>query len=95
MWFSEKAEQIFREKDCQKIVIDEMAGFLLANLFSPPEFKPVAAAFILFRFFDIIKIPPARSAERIPGGVGVVLDDLVSGLYTLVILRPIFYWGLL
>ncbi|MFQ5682782.1 MAG: phosphatidylglycerophosphatase A [Candidatus Binatia bacterium] len=93
-WFCQKGEEIFHEKDCQKIVIDEMAGFLLANFLSPPEFKSTVAAFLLFRFFDIIKPFPAKRAEQIHGGTGVILDDLVSGLYAFMILRFLFYWGL-
>ena len=94
-WFCQKGEEIFREKDSRKIVIDEIAGFLLANFLSPPELVPTAAAFLLFRFFDIIKVFPAARAERIQGGVGVVLDDLVAGLYTFLILRLLFFWSLL
>lgn len=94
-WLAEKAEEIFGQKDCQKIVIDEIAGFLLANFLSPPGIKTVAIAFLLFRFFDIIKLPPAIWAGRLPGGMGVVLDDLVSGLYAFLILRLIFFLGLL
>jgi len=95
IWVSEKGEEIFREKDSSKIVIDEIAGFLLANFLSPPAFKPVVAAFLLFRFFDIMKVAPASRAERLPGGVGVVMDDLVSGLYTFLTLRLLFFLGLL
>jgi phosphatidylglycerophosphatase A len=95
IWVSEKSEAIFREKDSPKIVIDEIAGFLLANFLSPPAFRPIVAAFLLFRFFDIIKVPPASWAERLPGGFGVVLDDLVSAVYTFLILRLLFFLSLL
>ena len=93
-WLCKQGEDIFQEKDCPKIVIDEVAGFLLANFFSPPQLKPVALAFLLFRFFDIIKVFPAARAERISGGLGVILDDLIAGLYTFVILRLLLLWGL-
>jgi phosphatidylglycerophosphatase A len=95
IWVAEKGEQIFREQDSPKIVIDEIAGFLLANFLSPPAFKPVVAAFLLFRFFDIMKVPPASWAERLPGGAGVVLDDLVSAVYAFLILRLLFFLSLL
>ena len=95
IWFSKKGEEILGEKDSSKIVVDEMAGFLLANFLSPPAFRPVVAAFLLFRFFDIMKVAPASRAERLPGGVGVVMDDLVSGLYTFLTLRLLFFLGLL
>lgn len=94
-WFAEKGEEILQQRDSQKIVIDEMAGFLLANFLSPARFEILASAFLLFRFFDIMKIPPARRAERIPGGTGVVLDDLVAGVYTFLILRLGFFLGFL
>ncbi len=94
-WFCQKGEEIFKEKDNQRIVIDEIAGFLLANFLSPPGLKATAAAFLLFRFFDIIKVFPAKRAERIEGGVGIILDDLVAGLYTFLILRLLFLWGIL
>lgn len=94
-WFCKKGEEILGEKDSQKIVIDEIAGFLCANFLSPPGLRPAAAAFILFRFFDIIKIFPARRAEKIEGGIGVILDDLIAGLYTFLVLRLLFLWSLL
>lgn len=95
VWLAREGEAIFREKDSPKIVIDEIAGFVLANFLSPPELKPTLAAFFLFRFFDIIKLFPAGRAEKIPGGAGVVVDDLIAGLYTFMILRLLFLGGLL
>lgn len=95
VWLADKGEEFFREKDSPRIVIDEMAGFVLANFASPPQWKAMAAAFILFRLFDIIKLFPAGQAEKIPGGVGVVLDDLIAGLYTFMILRLLLFGGLL
>ncbi|MBI2987132.1 MAG: phosphatidylglycerophosphatase A [Deltaproteobacteria bacterium] len=94
-WFCQKGEEILREKDSPRIVIDEIGGFLLANFLSPPEFTPAAVAFLLFRFFDIIKIFPAGQAQKLPGGVGVMLDDLIAGCYTFLILRLLFSWSLL
>ena len=94
-WFCGKGEEMFGEKDCPRIVLDEIAGFLLANFLSPEELKPAAAAFLLFRFFDIVKIFPAGRAQRVQGSVGVILDDLIAGLYTFLILHLLFLWGLL
>ena len=93
-WFCQKAEEIFHEKDSPRIVIDEIAGFLLANFLSPAELMPAAAAFLLFRFFDIVKVFPAGPAQRLPGGAGVILDDLIAGCYAFLVLRLLFYWGL-
>lgn len=94
-WFCQKGGEILHEKDSRKIVIDEIAGFLCANFLSPAGLKSTAAAFILFRFFDIIKVFPARRAEKVQGGVGVILDDLVAALYTFLILRLLFLGSLL
>jgi len=94
-WSADKAEDIFGEKDSSRIVIDEIAGFMVANFAAPQSVSAILAAFILFRFFDIIKPYPARPAERLRGGFGVVLDDLVAGVYSLVMVRLALAWGLL
>ena len=92
-WLCQIGEAIFAGKDCPKIVIDEIAGFLVANFDSPAGLKPVLLAFLLFRFFDIIKPFPAGRAERISGGVGVILDDLIAGFYAFFVLRLFLSWG--
>jgi phosphatidylglycerophosphatase A len=95
IWSADKAEAVFGEKDCQKIVVDEIAGFMVASFAAPARFAPLVAAFILFRFFDIIKPYPAKRAERLPGGTGIVLDDVVAGLYSLLLVRLALAWNLL
>ncbi len=95
VWFSGKAEEIFKAKDSNKIVIDEIAGFMVANYLSPPGISALIAAFLLFRLFDIIKIYPAAQAEKIHGGIGVVLDDLIAGLYTFLAVRLLLFAGVL
>ncbi|MGH7768509.1 MAG: phosphatidylglycerophosphatase A family protein [Candidatus Binatia bacterium] len=92
-WLCQIGEGIFAGKDNPKIVVDEIAGFLVANFASPPELKPALLAFLLFRFFDIIKPFPAGRAERISGGLGVILDDLIAGIYAFVVLRLFLSWG--
>jgi len=94
-WLCQMAEGILQKKDSPKIVIDEIAGFLLANFLSPEAPLPIVAAFILFRFFDIIKLFPAARMEKLPGGAGVIADDLIAGCYALVAVRLLDYWGLL
>ena len=94
IWAADRAEPIFGEKDSQKIVVDEIVGFMIAN-FAAAGIVSIATAFILFRFFDIIKPYPARRAERLPGGAGVVLDDVVAGLYSLAVVRLALAWGIL
>jgi phosphatidylglycerophosphatase A len=95
IWAADRAEPIFGEKDSSKIVVDEIAGFMIANFAAAAGLAPLIAAFILFRFFDIIKPYPARRAERLPGGAGVVLDDVVAGLYSLAVVRIALAWGIL
>jgi phosphatidylglycerophosphatase A len=82
-WVSGRAEEIFQEKDSGRIVIDEVAGYLVAMTAVPFSWKAVALGFLLFRFFDITKIPPARFFDRqLKNGYGVVLDDVVAGVYS-------------
>ena len=66
-------------KDASDIVIDEVAGQWIALLAAPPDWRWWIAAFILFRLFDILKPGPVRMAERLPGGYGVMADDIVAG----------------
>ncbi len=70
-------------KDSTHIVIDEFAGYLLAALFIPKNIGFLAAVFILFRIFDILKPPPIRKIERsFSGGAGIMLDDVFAAVYT-------------
>ena len=82
-----RAEKIFKEKDCKKIVIDDFSGMLLALLLVPYDIRFVVCAFILFRVFDAFKIPPIDKIERLNGAAGVVGDDLMAGFYSLVALQ--------
>jgi phosphatidylglycerophosphatase A len=75
-----QAEKVYKAKDCQKIVIDEVAGVLLCYAFVPYSLHNLVWGFILFRLFDIAKIFPANYCQdNMPGGLGVVADDLVAG----------------
>jgi phosphatidylglycerophosphatase A len=70
-------------KDSGHIVIDELCGYLISVLFIPKTFAYLLAAFILFRAFDIFKPPPIRKTEEmIPGGAGIMMDDVMAGIYT-------------
>ena len=81
------AEQAAGDKDPGFFVLDEVAGYLLTIWwFDGPSLLALFVAFCAFRFFDIVKPPPIRSVERVGGGAGIVLDDLVAGVYGLVLL---------
>jgi len=75
-------------KDNGHIVIDELCGYLISVLFVPSNIGYLIAAFILFRIFDILKPPPIKKIENnFPGGAGVMLDDVLAGVYTNVCLQ--------
>ncbi len=83
------------KKDPQFVVIDEVAGQLVALIAVPFAWKSFLAGFILFRAFDIVKPPPVRQLEAIPEGTGIVLDDIAAGLYALVVVHLFLHFGLL
>ena len=93
---SQEAEKIFRKKDASQIVIDEIAGFLWTMFLVTPSVLHVMLGFIFFRAFDIVKPFPARLFQnRLPGGYGVVLDDVVAGIYAnMVLLILMRFWGI-
>ncbi len=72
-------------KDPRRIVVDEYATFLLPLYFIPKKILPLSIAFVLFRVLDVIKPPPLRQLEKLPGAWGIMLDDLGAGLYTTII----------
>ena len=87
-WVAGAAETIFNEKDSGKIVIDEVVGYLVTMTGVPFSWRGVILGFFLFRFFDIVKVPPANIIDRrLKNGWGVVLDDVVAGLYACVVLH--------
>lgn len=75
--------------DSNRVVIDEVHGMLMALFLVPADWRYVLTAFVLFRFFDIAKPLGIRRMERQPKGWGVMLDDLLAGLYSNVILQII------
>ena len=86
-WISERAENYFGKKDDSRIVIDEMMGFFITMLWVTKTPLFILVGFILFRFFDIFKPFPIRRFEKVRGGFGVVLDDVIAGIFANVILR--------
>jgi phosphatidylglycerophosphatase A len=87
VWSAGKAEKVFARVDPGQVVIDEVVGQIITFIATPGvTWRGLIAGFILFRVFDIIKPFPARRAERFPGGWGIMLDDVVAGLYSLLAL---------
>ncbi len=94
-WLAEEAEKIFEQKDCRKIVIDEIVGFLVTMSFLPPRVEYIILGFILFRCFDIIKPFPVGTFERkLRGGYAVVADDVMAGVYANIVLQLLRYFNL-
>ncbi len=93
-WAAERAEIALAQKDSPKIVIDEVLGYLITMIQIPFSFGNAFAGFIFFRLFDIIKPPPARKIDRqMKGGVAVVLDDAVAGIYANLTMHLVLCWN--
>lgn len=81
------SERLLGVVDPRNVVLDEIAGQLLTFVFlAPVNAAAAAGGFLLFRLFDVTKPPPARAAEQLRGGWGIMADDLVAGLYAAVVL---------
>lgn len=92
IWVSAAAEKILKKEDPAEIVIDEIAGLMVTFVGLPFTLKTAIAGFILFRAFDILKPFPIRTLEeKIAGGPGVVLDDVMAGIYSNIVLRLAIY----
>lgn len=76
-------------KDPGFVVIDEVAGQLIALIAVTPDWPHALLALLCFRFFDILKPPPIRSLEALPEGTGIVVDDLAAGVYALIVVQLI------
>lgn len=76
-------------KDCYRVVLDEVLGICIALFMIPVTWQTVLAALILFRLFDIAKPFFIRSMEKLPGGWGVMLDDVLAGVYANIIVHII------
>ena len=90
-WCTE-AERIYGHKDPSGVVIDEVAGMLLACFLMPLDAKVLFVAFVLFRFFDITKIYPINKLEKCRGGLGIMMDDIMAGIYTNMIMHVAMRW---
>jgi len=87
VWACEKTGRAMGRPDHGGMVWDEVVAFLLVLFFTPASPYWQAAAFLLFRLFDILKPPPIRYYDRtLKGGFGVMFDDLIAAFYTLIVL---------
>jgi phosphatidylglycerophosphatase A len=87
-WSAGIAGRVWNKTDDQRIVIDEVAGYLLTMALTTPTWPHLAAGFALFRFFDILKPWPVGWADKtVKNAFGVMLDDLLAGVYGFIVLR--------
>ena len=93
IWAGSRVEQVSGRKDPGKVVVDEVAGQMIAlfplTLFARWSTGAVILSFILFRFFDIVKPYPANRLQDLEGGMGIMFDDLVAGVYGAVVVSII------
>jgi len=78
-------------KDPAQCTVDELVGTWISLVALPKTIGIIGVAFLLWRILDIIKPPPARGFEKLKGGLGIMIDDVVSGIYTLIIMHLIVY----
>ncbi len=95
-YVSHEAERMFGEKDPPRVVIDEVVGFQWTMFLVGPTFFHVLAGFVLFRVLDILKVFPAGYFQRrLSGGIAIVMDDVVAGMYgNIALLIMIRFWGI-
>ena len=93
-WSSSRAEKYFSKKDPGQIVIDEFSATLLVYFFIPFNPKFLIAGFLLFRVFDVFKIPPMRKLQAFPAGSGIMLDDIASAILANLVLQMLRFMPL-
>ncbi len=86
-WSGNVAERHFGRTDPSQVVVDEVAGMLVTLFLVPVGWAGALGAFLLFRLADIVKPFPANRLERLPGGIGIMADDIMAGVYANVALR--------
>jgi phosphatidylglycerophosphatase A len=86
-----KMEQVYGQ-DPKEVTIDEVVGMWISLMFLPINWRMVLAAFLIFRVLDILKPYPADDFDKKPGGWNIMLDDVVAGLYTNLILQITYYY---
>lgn len=90
MWLCEKVSRQINIHDHQGMCIDEIVGFLVTMYHAPYGWRWILLGFVLFRFFDIAKPWPIRQIDKqMKGGVGMILDDVMAGIYSFIIIQII------
>lgn len=89
IWSSDVAEGIHGKKDPSRVVIDEVAGFFVTMTLVPFTWLWIGVAFLAFRVFDVLKPPPAYRLQSLKGGFGIVVDDLLAGVYACIAVHAI------
>ena len=95
IYVADQTEKILKKKDPGCIVIDEIAGYVVTLSLVPVHVHTLVAGFFIFRAFDILKCRPVRYFEsNFPGGAGVVLDDIMAGVLSAVVLKMLYLSGI-
>jgi len=89
VWASDQAEKVLKIVDPRPVVIDEIVGMWISVLFVPHKISYFLSAFLLFRLFDVVKPFPAKQAEHLRGGWGIMADDVIAALYTNAVLQAV------
>ena len=92
VWSARVAERELGLEDPGPVVIDEVVGMLVTLLWLPLTWPVALVGFFAFRVFDIVKPFPIRALEKLPGGWGVMMDDVMAGVYALVVLRAALHF---
>jgi len=90
---STPAEKASKEKDPSFIVIDEVSGVMISFLFLPLSVPVLVTTFFLFRAFDMFKLYPVNKFEEIEGGAGIMMDDIIAGIYTNLTMQVAIRWA--
>ena len=87
---SERAEKLLGVTDPRPVVIDEIVGYAIGTLFVPFTLTTVIVGFVLFRIFDIWKPYPVYQSQKLGGGLGIVIDDVLAGIYVAILMKLFF-----
>lgn len=94
IYLSGKVRKFWEEKDPSQVVLDEVLGMSVAIFLLPHNPVSYVSAFLLFRIFDVVKIPPANFFDKMEKPIGIMLDDVVAGIYSNLLVRlvMILFW---